>query len=116
MRLQRGLRAEEHTRPGLDPHRLLQAVAGKHARPGADDDHVGGGANLKALSNPEWRFGVRVGDDGAAAPVAEDELETRAAADRPRVPPVVDLVRRSRPFVLARPNGRRRRSCFAQGV
>ena len=81
MNLERGLRREDDACAAADANRLPEPIAAEHARPGADDDQIGGIADRERASDAQRRLGVRVRDNRASAAPLEDKLEPRVAAD-----------------------------------
>ena len=79
--LQRRLRRQHHARTAADVHRLAQRVAGEDARPGADDDDVGGAAEVKDAADAERRLGVRVRHNRSLAALFKHELEASRSPD-----------------------------------
>jgi len=54
---------------------VAERVAAEDARSRADEDHVGGAAEIVDATDPQRRLGVRVREDRASAPRLEAQLE-----------------------------------------
>jgi hypothetical protein len=62
----------------------MQAVAGKYAGTGSNQNHVRSAIHVKGAANPKRRLGVRVRNNGPSGPTLEPEVKTRVAADLTR--------------------------------
>jgi hypothetical protein len=82
MNLQRRLRDEQHARAALDTDPLLERITPEHSRSAPRENDVRIRPRLERAADAERWLGVRVGQDGPAAPVREDELETSPTPDR----------------------------------
>src|ERR1051326_1955293 len=79
MYLQRRLRPQHHARARSHVNRLTQIVTAEHARPGADDEHVGRIVDGNDRSDAKRRLRIAAREHRAVAAPRERQLE--AAGD-----------------------------------
>ena len=85
--LQRRLRCEHDPRTRADYHSLVQAVAGEHARTGADENEVGRADvafDVERTADAQRRLHVCVRQDCATGATLECEIESRLPSNDSR--------------------------------